>query len=327
MFKKALGEMTAVDVVTLCFASLLVVLSGIFADTVDWEAVAVNVVVIFISVFGVNYIRSRSSSKPVRILHAFYIMPVVVLVFKTVEKLSYAIHGRDYDDVLIAVDRFLFGTNPTQWLYQHMKLSTFSVEFLQVVYFLYYILFIIITTELFFRRKNHEEGGIHDNELEMYRFAVVYGFLLSYVGYLSLPAIGPRFTLHDFASLSKELPGLWLTEPIRTVIDSGENIFRGMTSAESIRVVTRDAFPSGHTDLTVVTIILGFRFRTKTRWAVLILGSGVIIATVFLRYHYVIDILVGTLLAIITLYTTAHIQTFFTNLKNKWAGKEAPLGG
>ena len=57
MIKKVIQAMTAVDVVTLIFASFLVVLSGIFAVSVDWEAVAIQVTIVFISVFVFNYIR------------------------------------------------------------------------------------------------------------------------------------------------------------------------------------------------------------------------------------------------------------------------------
>ena len=35
-------------------------------------------------------------------------------------------------------------------------------------------------------------------------FTCVFGFYLSYLGYFALPAVGPRYTLHDFNSLDAE---------------------------------------------------------------------------------------------------------------------------
>jgi membrane-associated phospholipid phosphatase len=49
------------------------------------------------------------------------------------------------------------------------------------------------------------------------------------------------------------------------------------------------------------------------------LGSGLVVATIFLRYHYVIDIVVGSLFAIVTLYTAVPLQVILTKWKEKWA--------
>jgi membrane-associated phospholipid phosphatase len=309
--------MTPVDIVTLVFTFLLFVLAVIFNGRVDWQMVIVNVAIVFVSIFTVNFIRSRSSSKGVRVLHAFYIMPIVFLVFKTVEKLSHSMHGHDFDEVLITADRLIFGVDPTRWLFANVHIPPVGIEFLQICYFSYYVMFIILSWELFLRRKHHEEGGAHDSELETYRFAIVYGFLLSYIGYLLLPSVGPRFTLHEFSLLSQELPGVWFTDILRDMINAGENLRSWMTSAQAASSVTRDVFPSGHTQMTLITIILSFRFRTTSRWVIFILGTGLIISTVVLRYHYVIDVIAGALFALLTLYSVPAVQGFFARVRDR----------
>lgn len=309
--------MTPVDLITLVFTFILAILTAIFHTRVDAIGIYTNLVVVVVAVVFANYLRYRSSSKGARILHAFYIMPVVVFIFKTVEKLSFNIHGKDFDSLFIAVDRFVFGVDPTVWLFEHTPLSRIAVEFFMLCYFMYYILFVILTWELFLRRKNHTEGGIHDTELETYRFAVVYGFLFSYIGYMLLPGVGPRFTLHEFSLLPTEMPGLWLTDFFRYLIDSGENIHASMTSSEAMKYVTRDVFPSGHTMMAFITMLLALKYKTRSRWVINFFGVGLIMATVLLRYHYVIDIVAGILFALIVLYTAPYVTQMLLHWNRK----------
>lgn len=312
--------MTPVDWVSAVFTLGLGVLSVIFYTRVDLGDIMGNIAVILGCILGANILRGYSASKLSRIIHAFYIMPTVVMIFKTVEKVSYPIHGKDFDDLFIIIDRFFFGTDPTVWLWENLYLSPLSVEVLQICYFSYYLMFIALAGELFIRRKQHvEHYQGEENELETYRFAIVYGFLLSYAGYICLPGIGPRFTLHEFSLLETELPGLWLTDGMRYLINAGENIRAGMTSAEATQVVTRDAFPSGHTDMTLITMLLAFRFKAKTRWIIFVFGTGLIISTVLLRYHYVIDLVAGAVFALVTLYSLPAVERVFLGLKSRFS--------
>ena len=306
------------ELVTFAFVALVLILTTIFRDGLDVASILLNAAILLGSVAVVNIIRARIDTKAVRMLHTFYILFIAIFVFKTVEKLSFALHGRDYDNILIAADRAIFGgANPTVWLYQHIPVMPLFVEFLQICYFMYYFLPIILAIEFFIRRRRDNRDVHKIDEIEMLRFVVIYGLLTSYIGYLILPAIGPRFTLHEFWSISTELPGVFLTEPLRWFINLGENIRTGMTNMQAAQCVTRDAFPSGHTEITLLTIILAIRYKARSRWLILFIGSGLIFSTVYLRYHYVIDVIGGSLFAVITLYTSEPVMKFFLRLKAK----------
>jgi len=318
IFRGMIRVISPTELITFAFVALVLILTSIFRDGLDVGAILLNATILLGSVAVVNIIRSRIDTKAVRILHTFYILAVVIVVFKTVEKLSFNLHGRDYDNILIAVDRALFGgANPTVWLYQHIPVMPLFVEFLQLCYFMYYLLPVILAVE-FYRRRRRENRDVHKiDEIETLRFVVIYGLLTSYIGYLILPAIGPRFTLHEFWSISKELPGVYFTEPLRWFTNLAENITEGMTNLQAAQVVTRDAFPSGHSETTLLCMILAFRYRARTRWLILIIGSGLIFSTVYLRYHYVIDVIGGSLFAVITLYTADPMMKYLLRLKRK----------
>jgi membrane-associated phospholipid phosphatase len=63
----------------------------------------------------------------------------------------------------------------------------------------------------------------------------------------------------------------------------------------------RNCMPSGHTMMTLMNMILAFRYRSKLRWVFLVMGLSLIFATVYLRYHYVVDVLAGIILAFVAL--------------------------
>ena len=144
-------------------------------------------------------------------------------------------------------------------------------------------------------------------------FLVVYGFYLSYVGYFVLPAVGPRFTLHDFHALNTELPGIWLTNGIREFVNSGESIPSGVLRA--IDYAQRDAFPSGHTQLTLVILYIAFINRLRSRWVLLVVGSLLIVSTIYLRYHYVVDVLAGVAFFFFTIWTGLKIDAWWRRVK------------
>ncbi|MDP4235671.1 MAG: phosphatase PAP2 family protein [Bacteroidota bacterium] len=316
-FRGIIRVTSPTEMITFIFIVLMLALTAIFQDHLDTIGIVINSSILLSAIVIVNFIRTKSDSKFVRGLHTFYIIPVVLLVFKTVEKLSFSIHGRDYDNILMAIDRGFFGANPTVWLYEHIPVMPLFVEIMQICYFSYYFLPIILAVELFIRRRHDHTEDRYTDELEQLRFIMIYGLLTSYLGYFSMPGIGPRFTIHDFWGITKELPGIYFTEPIRWFINLAENIRVGMTNAQAAHVVTRDVFPSGHTELALLSMILAFRFNARARWVILFLGTGLIFSTVYLRYHYVIDVLGGTLLALITLWSAPPLMRYFMGLKRK----------
>ena len=82
--------------------------------------------------------------------------------------------------------------------------------------------------------------------------------------------------------------------------------------------VQRDVFPSGHTQITLLVMVLAFRYRSRTRWFLLGIGSALIVATVYLRYHYVIDLLAGTLFAILTLQVASLLDSWWDRRRKQF---------
>jgi membrane-associated phospholipid phosphatase len=75
----------------------------------------------------------------------------------------------------------------------------------------------------------------------------------------------------------------------------------GAAPGDVLRLAPRDAFPSGHTLVTLLSMAWAWRYRLRVRWPVTVLGVLLVLSTVYLRYHYVVDVLTGSVLAVLCL--------------------------
>jgi membrane-associated phospholipid phosphatase len=228
-------------------------------------------------------------------VHYWYIVPVVLITFKELYFMIKPIRIFDHDQMFIAIDRWLFGTDPTHLLSQ---ISTpVLTEILQIVYGMFYLLPILLG--LFLLRKKRYVA------MDFAVFILVYGFYLSYLGYFIWPGIGPRFTLHNFNTINQDLPGLFLTNFLRDLVNSGESIPPGTLNPAD--VVQRDIFPSGHTMMTLIVMYLSVRLKSRSKYFFVPIGTLLIFSTVYLWYHYVIDLIGGLLFMIFALWSGRYI--------------------
>jgi membrane-associated phospholipid phosphatase len=236
-----------------------------------------------------------------KLLRFLYIVPVIYLSYSQVQLFIRAINPYFYDSILIDWDRIIFGIDPT---FLMMKISNpILTEYLQIAYFLFFFLPLIHGIELYSLRKF--------KHLNILTRTVAFSFFLSYLLYMVMPAIGPRFTLHNFFTINQELPGIFFTNIIRAFINIGGGI--PVHAIDPIQMVNRDCMPSGHTWITLVNIMLAFRFNSKFKWVFFVLGFSLIFSTIYLRYHYLVDVLVGIILAFFTIIFEPYIRRFFYN--------------
>ncbi len=281
------------DIVTILFLFLMCGIEIFFASRLEHYLyyIPLNAVLIAFIFFAGKRLSQQQEKKnlSLSIAYDWYLVPNILFIYMQASSIAYPLHGKDFDSVLIAVDQWMFGVDPTQWVYQFSH--PIITEILQIAYSSYYLFFIFLFYELYKKNmmKEFEEGAL----------LIVYGFYLSYIGYMLFPAIGPRFTLHDFNSLNTDLPGLFLTPYLREFINSGGGVSAG---SNPILSVHRDAFPSGHTQLTLTAMYIAFKNKTTIRWGLLIAGSLLIISTIYMRYHYAIDVFAGVIFFLLTIW-------------------------
>ena len=304
---QSINKLKAYDFIVISFYIFLIILNLLFHNQIEnWQTFVVLNLLTIIFVFLVAYTAETYRYKILRIIHYLYLIPLVLLTFKEIYFLIRPLRPNDYDQLLIDIDRWLFGADPTVFLYKFSH--PVITEMLQIIYGMFYFLPIILGLALLRKRK------LVDADFAI--FTIIYGFFLSYIGYFALPAIGPRFTLHDFHSENIEMPGILITGFLRDVTNAVESIPRGTTNPESI--VQRDVFPSGHTMITLVVIYLSVKLKSRSRFFLIPVGTLLIFATVYLRYHYVIDLIGGLVFMLLCVFTSPLIFNWWSKRTNRF---------
>jgi membrane-associated phospholipid phosphatase len=202
----------------------------------------------------------------------WYALPYVASCYKEMALIIPAVRKTDADQWLSNLDFRLWGAHPTVWL-ERIQTPALT-EFLQVIYTLFVPAVLLIPFLIWQRRRY--------GEFQYLAFLIALGYLASYVGYLLVPARGPRFLLKDLQHVP--LQGLWL--------------FKGMQAAlDRLESAHYDCFPSGHTELTILAWWCSRTISKPLFWAYLAYTLLIIFATVYLRYHYTVDLLAGIAVA------------------------------
>jgi membrane-associated phospholipid phosphatase len=180
------------------------------------------------------------------------------------------------DAELIALDRLLFGEVPAVTLEPYVHPAV--VEWLGFFYFSYFLLVAAATIP----------GVIKGRDAV--RIERVYGILfiavVGFVGYTLVPGKGP------YAALTFATP-----------LEGG--VWWGIT-VEAVRMVgpQLDIFPSLHTAVPLFLALHTFANR-RTRmlrwlvWPLVFVAANIIVATLYLRWHYAVDVIAGIALALL----------------------------
>ncbi len=275
--------------VTIAFLALLIALAIACSARIPmWPAVVATSAAIIGVLAGLAVADDWYGGRVLHFLHSWAFAPLVYVIYVGIHWVVGPIHrGWLADDALIAIDRAVFGGNPIDWF--AAIASPWLTEITQVAYTMFYPLVVAVGAELYLRRA--------EADFQRFNFACACVFLGTYIGYLLVPAVGPRFTLYDFASIERDLPGLLLTTPLRDFVNVGGLVPVGASRSAALTLAHRDVFPSGHTMMTLVSVWWSWRMRLGVRWGVTVVGALLVFATMYLRYHYVVDVMAGAALA------------------------------
>ena len=212
-------------------------------------------------------------SPAMRVVHDFLAFPQIIFLFNVSGPVIAATNPLRFDGLMAAADLQLLG--PVAHAWRHLLgRPAWLVDLASIAYVSYYVMPLGIGIALYAtnRRREFEETSL----------AVIATLLLTYAGYFLFPASGPRVPAALGASV---LGGGVVSEAVRAFVAAGEmNVL--------------DAFPSGHTALGLVSAWLGWRMLPRARAVLVAAAAGIVFATVYLSYHYVVDVIAGAGLAV-----------------------------
>jgi membrane-associated phospholipid phosphatase len=271
---KPSSRVAAPDVITCGYLVIIALLATVFAERIpQWwyyplaHAMLILALGIFLLRLPVIFTGWR------RFLRWWYPALLIPFIFNELQYLVHPINPVDIDAQLVAIDYALFGVHPTVW-FERFTVPLVT-EYMQLAYVTFYFLPFILCAPLY-----------RQSQFLAFRVclcALLLGYYVSYLLYFLTPARGPRFYLDAHHTLP--LTGLWLTTPLQASLDALEGI-------------QRDAFPSGHTAIAIIVLAMAARYQRRLFYPLLMITVSLMISTVYLRYHYVIDVIAGVLLAV-----------------------------
>jgi membrane-associated phospholipid phosphatase len=181
--------------------------------------------------------------------------------------------GSDIDSCLIRIDLLMFGVHPTVWV--ERWILPWLTDGMSLAYVSYYFIPLTLVVMLYVK------GRAGDFSLSV--CVLTFGYYVSFIGYILFPAIGPRFTLTHLQTVPLE--GSLLTDVVRDVLNALEHN-------------KRDCMPSGHTQIVLIALYLAYRYEKVLFYVFLPITCGLILSTVYLRYHYVVDLFAGAAMAV-----------------------------
>jgi len=196
----------------------------------------------------------------------------------------------DITRLLYDLDVRFFGAEPTVWAQQFVH--PLLTDFFTACYWLFYVLPPLLGLLLYLR-----------GDWQSFRetlVSIVICLYIGYVGYVAFPAGPPRYTLSD--QFGAPLLGLL------PILDASRS------AIASVPLTVKGAFPSLHCGVMFLAILLSWR---HLRWffpVMLFFGVGLIVGTVYLRHHWVVDIFAGIALAIVADRITPPLERW-------WAAK------
>lgn len=291
--------MRPVDILIFGFLTFLFIITVTFIKQIPHAHIILLIYTVLIgALYLLIYFKARRDGRFLRILYDL-IFPVIVvlLIFDSLGGLIRYINPVTYDHLLIRIDYIIFKGYPTVAL--ERVTTPVITEILQLAYTSYYFLPIILGVVLKVKGK--------ETDFNRMLFLVILCFFLSYIGYIFVPAIGPRYTINHLQST--ELHGILLRDSIESTLNTLEGI-------------KRDAFPSGHTAVALVVLYLAYKFQRFLFWIFLSFVLALLVSTVYLRYHYVVDVIAGILLSAFTVYIG---EKFYNYLEKRNNAKNAEI--
>jgi membrane-associated phospholipid phosphatase len=260
-----------IDKLFIAYATITI---GLLA-TVAWhDSFALLLIFGHVAAIGLLLLFSRNSSPIVQFIRHWSLLVYVPFCYKQVPYLVSALKLHAADTTLAHWDLAMWKVDPVFWL--SSMPNRFLTEFLQLIYTMFIPGTLLLGVILWVRRPRQE--------FRYGTFLISATFLISYLGYVLMPARGPRFM--DYASLHPPLQGLWTFQYFQNALDALEG-------------AQYDCFPSGHVAVVLVGCYVARKISSPVFYVFSAFAALITFSTVYLRYHYVIDVIAGMVLAIV----------------------------
>lgn len=141
--------------------------------------------------------------------------------------------------------------------------------------------------------------------------SVVLCLYIGYVGYFAFPAAPPR---------------LWMPEAYSIPLQGNTILDLTRSATAAVPLTAKGAFPSLHCAVALLALLLAWKHLRWFFWAQLPFALGLVLGTVYLRHHWVVDILTGFVVTIVAFVAAPWIEDRWSSSRRSATGETVTAG-
>lgn len=266
------GFLTPLDIATIVY----VIVSGIYIcfgisrleDT--FEHFGMRILILGF-IFFMAYINKKFPNDSVTVVRNFYPLLFINYFYPETSYLKNIIFDQNLDDFICQKEVSLFGCHPSLEFSKLMPQGWFN-EFMSFSYFSFYAFNVLVCIAMYIK-----------NRQEFYRATsiIIFSFYMYYIVFSFIPVIGPQYY---FTGDEATIPHPYFFGKL-------------MHFLHDIAEKPTGAFPSSHVGIMLILVYVTYKNMPKLFYVTIAFTICIIFATIYLKAHYILDIIAGAISA------------------------------
>jgi membrane-associated phospholipid phosphatase len=247
-----------------------------------WEHLLIRLIIVLLFI-GFTQLKNEKYY----FVRVFTPLLLLGFLYSETDYLNNLIFTENLDPIFVNFEQYIFSV---QWAEKFSQVwpSNLFAEFMYFGYFSYYLLIIGVPLIIYFK--------LGAKAAEKTIFIVMNSFLIYYLIFILFPVAGPQF---HFENSAQNLPqGYVFGWFIRTIQYYGE--------------APTAAFPSSHVSICIMLVWICFKNLKKILLVVIPIAILLIFSTVYIKAHYVIDVLAAFIVTPIIYAVSKQLFAYIT---------------
>lgn len=281
---------TSLEIITFLYAIVTAVYILCFFNKIDdpLNLILKRCLFAAITVF-LAFCGKRTKSKTIEFIRLIYPLALISYWYPETYHLTHAINGGavlvpNLDMFFDQLDIKLFNCSPAMEFSALIPHAWFS-EIMYFAYFAYYLIYAYIIVYFFFRDYKN---------LYKATFIILLSFFIYYIVFIVVPVEGPQFY---YSVADAQVPeGYFFSFLMRSIQGMGE--------------MPTGAFPSSHVGMTLIYLFILFKYKRNAFWITLPVACLLFASTVYIKAHYLVDVVAGFIFAPILFFISQKTYSF-----------------
>lgn len=269
---KLLRELSPLDLATILYMLCSAVYIGFGATSLTSMLphlairVLLLVLILGLAVLGIRF----NENKALKFIRNLYPLLFLGFFYTETSCMKNIIFSTNFDSYLFNAEQSLWNCQPSLAFSMYLQGEWFN-EFMNLCYFSYYIIISLSCIVLFTGKPGSSQKDI---------FTVIFSFYLYYAIFAVFPVIGPHYYI---PTAPEKIPLHFFGKIMRWLIEGYEQ--------------PTGAFPSSHVGIALIIARILYQHH-KTLFAITLpFVLGICFATVYIKAHYLLDVIAGIISA------------------------------